>query len=340
MFSDKLKELRTEKGLSQGDLAEALFVSQQAVSRWERGKGYPDILTLKKIATLFEVPLDQLIGVEEYEGAKEQKLVHPSYLFAGVIAVYVVLIGLCLWLSGALLDLFNSIIHNQGLSRGIGIATLIVFFLSCLTLVVFLILSQNEKISLIHFAEGDGLVYFLFFFIIAITNWSYNGGTDVNTWVYLLISVLALSFVALFLFYDREALLAQKKAGKAIKLLPWESHLLSATSDQLRKECLLASFLGMAGVFFLALTMGLGFYFRLSGGDGNLYFRIVFYSLLSAFFVPLVCLLYGAMAYSHWKNAEADAKGPKRFLIIIVSCFVFSCLLMGSLALAGFLLHP
>jgi transcriptional regulator with XRE-family HTH domain len=340
MLADKLKQLRAEKGLSQGDLAEALFVSQQAVSRWERGKGYPDILTLRKIASLFNVPLDSLIGVEEYEGAKEQKLVRPSYLFAGVIGAYVILIILCLWLSGALLDLFNSIIHDQGLSRGIGIATLVVFFASCLALVVFLILSQNERVSLIHFAEGDGLFYFLYFFVIALTNWSYNGGTDVNTWVYLLIAVLALSFVALFLFYDREAVLAQKKAGKENKLLPWEKHLLSIKSDQLKKECLLASSLGLAGVFFLCLTMGLGFYFRLSGGNGDLYFQIVFYSLLSAFFIPLLCLLYGAMGYSHWKNGDLTKKAPRRFLAAALSFFAFSCLLMGALALAGFLLHP
>jgi transcriptional regulator with XRE-family HTH domain len=340
MFGDKLKRLREDKGLSQGEVAEALFVSQQAVSKWERGKGYPDILTLKKIAVLFNVPLDQLIGVEEYEGAKEQRLVHPSYLFAGVIGVYVLLVVLCLWLSGALLDLFNSIVHNQGLSRGIGIATLIVFFLSCLALVVFLVLSQNERISLIHFAEADGLFYFLYFFVIAIANWAYNGGTDVNTWVYLLISVLALSFFALFLFYDREALLAAKKAGKEIKLLPWEKHLLSANGAMLRKECLLSSLFGLFGVFFLALMMGLGFYFRFSGGDGNLYFRIVFYSLLSAFFIPLFALLYGAMAYSHWKNSDPTNPQPKRFLVMVLSFFVFSCLLMGTLALAGFLLHP
>lgn len=340
MLAEKLKELREEKGLSQGDLAEALFVSQQAVSKWERGRGYPDILTLRKIADLFEVPLDSLIGVEEYEGAKEKKLVHPSYLFAAVIGAYVLLVVLCLWLSGALLDLFNSMIHDEGLSRGIGIATLVVFFVSCLALVVFLLLSQSEKVSLIHFAEGDGLAYFLYFFIIALINWGYNGGTDVNTWVYLLISVLALSFVALFLFYDREASLAQKKAGKQTHLFPWESHLLSASCDSLKKECLIASSLGLAGVFFLMLTMGIGFYFRFSGGDGSLYFRIVFYSLVSAFFLPLACLLYGAMAYSHWKTSDPSPRGPKRFLVSALSFFAFSCLVMGVLALVGYLLHP
>jgi transcriptional regulator with XRE-family HTH domain len=41
MFPDKIKDLRKEKGLSQGDVARALFVTQQAVSKWESGKGYP-----------------------------------------------------------------------------------------------------------------------------------------------------------------------------------------------------------------------------------------------------------------------------------------------------------
>lgn len=340
MFGEKLKELRTEKGLSQNELAEALFVSQQAVSKWERGKGYPDILILRQIATLFNVPLDSLIGVEELEGAKEKKLIHPSYLFAGVIASYVVLVALCLWLSGALLSIFNSLIHNEGLSRSFGIATLIVFFASCVALVVCLILSQSEKISLIHFAEGDGLFYFLYFFIIAIINWSYNGRTDVNTWVYLLIAVLAFSFSTLFFFYDREAQLAASKAGKEVRLLPWEKKILTAGPDSLKRRCLLFGGLGLLGVFFLALFMGIGFYFRLSGGDGSLYFRIVYYSLLSAFFVPLACLLYGAACYSHWKGALPESKEPRRFLAFAFSAFAFSCLVMGALALAGFLLHP
>ena len=50
-FNEKLKELRSSRGLTQEELAEALFVSRTAVSKWESGRGYPSIDSLKEIST-------------------------------------------------------------------------------------------------------------------------------------------------------------------------------------------------------------------------------------------------------------------------------------------------
>jgi len=60
MFADKLKTLREREGLSQSELADKLFVTRQAVSKWERGAGMPDIPSLQKIATFFNVTIDDL----------------------------------------------------------------------------------------------------------------------------------------------------------------------------------------------------------------------------------------------------------------------------------------
>jgi len=60
MFADKLKTLRERRGLSQSELADKLFVTRQAVSKWERGAGMPDIPSLQKIATFFNVTIDDL----------------------------------------------------------------------------------------------------------------------------------------------------------------------------------------------------------------------------------------------------------------------------------------
>ena len=49
-FQDKLKELRKNRGLTQEELAQALFVSRTAISKWESGKGYPNIDSLKAIS--------------------------------------------------------------------------------------------------------------------------------------------------------------------------------------------------------------------------------------------------------------------------------------------------
>jgi transcriptional regulator with XRE-family HTH domain len=59
-FSEKLRMLRERKGLSQSQLADALFVTRQAVSKWERGAGMPDLVSLQKIADYFGVTLDSL----------------------------------------------------------------------------------------------------------------------------------------------------------------------------------------------------------------------------------------------------------------------------------------
>ena len=64
-FNEKLHELRKRKGLTQEELAEVLYVSRTAVSKWESGRGFPSIESLKAIAKYFSVSLDELLSGEE-----------------------------------------------------------------------------------------------------------------------------------------------------------------------------------------------------------------------------------------------------------------------------------
>ena len=64
-FNEKLQELRKSRGLTQEELAEALFVSRTAVSKWESGRGYPSIDSLKEISSYFSVTLDELLSAEK-----------------------------------------------------------------------------------------------------------------------------------------------------------------------------------------------------------------------------------------------------------------------------------
>ena len=64
-FNEKLQYLRKEKGLTQEELAAKLYVSRTAVSKWESGKGYPNIDTLKEIAKFFTVTVDALLSSDE-----------------------------------------------------------------------------------------------------------------------------------------------------------------------------------------------------------------------------------------------------------------------------------
>ena len=59
---DIIYELRTKKGLSQEELAEKIFVTRQAVSRWETGETIPNIDTLKLLSKLFDVSINTLLG--------------------------------------------------------------------------------------------------------------------------------------------------------------------------------------------------------------------------------------------------------------------------------------
>ena len=64
-FNEKLQELRKHRGLTQEELAEKLFVSRTAVSKWESGRGYPSIDSLRAIAKFFSVTVDELISTDE-----------------------------------------------------------------------------------------------------------------------------------------------------------------------------------------------------------------------------------------------------------------------------------
>jgi len=59
---DMIRELRTKKGFSQDELAEKVFVTRQAVSRWENGETTPNIETLKLLSKLFDVSINTLLG--------------------------------------------------------------------------------------------------------------------------------------------------------------------------------------------------------------------------------------------------------------------------------------
>lgn len=86
-FNQKLQQLRKQKGLTQEELAEKLYVSRTAISKWEAGRGYPGIDSLKAIASFFSVTLDALLSSEQIlsiaqEDQKQVKTHFCDFLFA------------------------------------------------------------------------------------------------------------------------------------------------------------------------------------------------------------------------------------------------------------------
>ena len=72
-FNEKLQELRKSRSLTQEELAEALFVSRTTISKWESGRGYPSLDSLKEISKFFSVSIDDLICSEEIISAAEDE---------------------------------------------------------------------------------------------------------------------------------------------------------------------------------------------------------------------------------------------------------------------------
>ena len=86
-FNEKLQLLRKQKGITQEELASSLYVSRTAVSKWESGRGYPSIDSLKNIAQYFSVTVDELLSGDEIltiaeKEKKEKKKFSTSFVFA------------------------------------------------------------------------------------------------------------------------------------------------------------------------------------------------------------------------------------------------------------------
>jgi len=91
-----INERRKEKNMSQSELANILNVTSQAVSKWENGRGIPDIEMLKKLSEVFEVNVDELLNGEENKFKKKNN--KKNILYFGIIILIVLLVGIALFL--------------------------------------------------------------------------------------------------------------------------------------------------------------------------------------------------------------------------------------------------
>lgn len=150
-FHEKIQILRKNRGMTQEELAEALFVSRTAVSKWESGRGYPSIDSLKEISGFFSITIDDLLSGEKLlsiaEREKQFGIRRVCELLFGMTDLFsLLLIVLPLYPKAV-----NGYIYSVSLSAYTEAATLnrmaywILFFVLILTGILKILLNTTEK---------------------------------------------------------------------------------------------------------------------------------------------------------------------------------------------------
>lgn len=123
-FHEKLQELRKNKGITQEELAENLYVSRTAISKWESGRGYPSIDSLKAISRYFSATIDELICTEEIMiAAKEEKedsMCKYGVLICSMLDIFtVVLLAIPIYGNGSDLPVAVQLFQLTGIQKWI-----------------------------------------------------------------------------------------------------------------------------------------------------------------------------------------------------------------------------
>lgn len=118
-FCDKLKKLRKDNNMTQEEFAEKIFVTRTAVSKWETGNGYPSLESLKLIADLFQMKIDELLSDDDIENKKllDKKRSEKMYFFtvmflvlSAIFAILSVVIKLHFLMIGSIICIVGYII--------------------------------------------------------------------------------------------------------------------------------------------------------------------------------------------------------------------------------------
>lgn len=84
-FCKKLQQLRTARNLTQEQLAEKVYVSRVAVSKWESGRGYPNLDSLKMIAKVFGITIDELLSADELIDMAQAQTKNNSRILRSIV---------------------------------------------------------------------------------------------------------------------------------------------------------------------------------------------------------------------------------------------------------------
>ena len=154
-FSEKLQNLRKKNHLTQEELSQKLHISRTAVSKWESGRGFPNIEALKNISRILDVSIDQLLSGEELLNAAEKdnrarsnKLLDLIFGIYDFMFISFILLPLYSEQQG---DFIRSVTLLQITSRNwVTASYFILFFAVCFFGIIEILLHflENERISI------------------------------------------------------------------------------------------------------------------------------------------------------------------------------------------------
>ena len=146
-FNEKLQELRKGKGLTQEELAKDLFVSRTAISKWESGRGYPNIDSLKDIAKYFGVTIDELLSKNQLLAVAEEDKKQLKKRFCDLAFGLLDLCGLLLLFLPLFAVKVNETIYNLSLINLYNVQSYvkIVYYIITVAIIVFGILTLSLK---------------------------------------------------------------------------------------------------------------------------------------------------------------------------------------------------
>lgn len=208
-FGKKLKQLREEKGMTQETLAQQLYVTRQAVSRWECGARFPDLLTAKKIAQILDTSIDDLLSGEQLQQniEKEPLLVHPVentiltilYSIAGIAYLL-----MCIFSVYSFLSRKEFAYTPAGQITFLDITTVMNYFICFIAASVGLMLSLGNKLNAKKIGYIVCIPFLLssvsFLFVFIDMQIKQNGHMSLNGWIVDFIVPLLFA-VYIFLFF-------------------------------------------------------------------------------------------------------------------------------------------
>lgn len=212
-FGEKVKSLREAKGMTQQTLAEQIYVTRQAVSRWECGARFPDLLTAKKIAQILEVSIDELVSGEELKEKmeKEPVLARPA---ENVLQTILYTVGMSAYLLMCIFSIFSFIpngnyAHDRTTRITANSLSTAGGYLICLILfMIGLILSAKNRLTPKITGRLMAAPYFvlsLSFLILFVNSAVKSGGhTDILVWFPDILPPLAAAVYILLYFQVKE----------------------------------------------------------------------------------------------------------------------------------------